>query len=207
MIIDLQHHELVVLKAFFARAIAWVETESASESAKHSRLENADSETVESVIFNPHGAHEFEQIVLRTTINELNSLCEFALQHTWTKLSGNRLTLPNGELIFTATRGDIEKALRSKEALGDKTTEVEDWPRWHEIKEIKELSEGFKHRQRLQPFPGEFHSQKNQWRSNRLVEPNNENVIAEYELTTADVAKYIDAVEELFSWLSSNRML
>lgn len=207
MIIDLQHHELVVIKAFFARGIAWAEAESASESAELSKFEKADSETVESVIFNPHGAHESEQIINRATINELNCLCEFALQHTWTKLSGNQLTLPKGELIFTASRGDIEKALQCESALGDNATEVEKWPRWDDVKKIKELSEGFKHRQRLQPFPSEFHSTKNQWRSNRLVEPNNGNVIAEYELTTADVAKYIDAVEELLSWLNSNRML
>lgn len=89
MVFDLQHHELEVVKAFFARGIALTAAESASESAALAKLEQPDSETVENLIFDPNGAHEFEQIVLRSVINELNCLCEFALQNTWIHLSGH----------------------------------------------------------------------------------------------------------------------
>lgn len=206
MLNDLHSHELEVVKTFFSRGIAWAEAQSALESAALAEIEQPNSETVESVIFSPFGAHQFEQIVFRSVINELNALCEFALQNVWIKLSGHRLTIPNDNVIYCANRGDIEKAIRDKDALGNQISDVEKWPQWSEIKKIKELSEGFKHRQRLQPFPGELHSPRNQWRSNRLLDPNNENWISEYELTAMDVAAYIEAVEVLFSWLTSNRM-
>ena len=207
MLYDLQYHELEVVKAFFKRGIALAESESKLESAQLEALEQPDEEFVESVTFHPHGSLELERIVIRAVLNELNSLCEFALQKTWIQLSGRQMTLPDGTLVVSANRGDIEKALRDKDALGDRTTDVNEWPNWLEIRKIKELSEGFKHRQRLQPFSGEFQSSKNQRRGKRLVDPENENYLAEYELTAAEVAGYIDAVEKLFLWMSSNRML
>ena len=195
MLFDLQCHELEVVKAFFAKGIALTEAESASESAALAKLEQPDSETVENVIFNPNGAHEFEQILLRSVINELNCLCEFALQNTLIHLSDHQLTLEDNSLVFAANRGDVKKALENK------NVKFEECSIWQEIEQIKELSEGFKHRQRLQPFPAEFHLARNQWRRKRQVDPDNENWLSEYELTATDVAGYLDAVEKFFSWL------
>ncbi|MDD2743944.1 MAG: hypothetical protein PHV02_16885 [Rhodocyclaceae bacterium] len=203
MIFDLHCHELEVVKAFFSRGIAWAKAESAEESSRLAMIKQPDSETVEGVIFDPHGAHEFEQIMLRSVLNELNCLCEFAIQNTWIELSGHQMSLPDGNLVFSANRGDIEKAIKNKEKLGKRVMVLSSCPVWIEIQQIKEFSEGFKHRQRLQPFPAEFHTQQNQWRSKRLVNPDNKNWLAEYELTAADVARYIDAVDSLFSWLAS----
>ncbi|MBK7413855.1 MAG: hypothetical protein IPJ38_00710 [Dechloromonas sp.] len=125
----------------------------------------------------------------------------------WIKLSGYQLELPNKNLIFTAKRIDIEDSLRDEKILGSKKTDVENWPRWSEVKKIKEISEGFKHRQRLQPFPNEAHSRKTPaWMTQRLVEPDNENWLVNYELSLTDVVGYVDAVGELLYWLKSNRM-
>lgn len=203
MLLNLRHHELEVVKAFFSRGIAWAKAESAAESVRLAIIEQPDSETVEDVICSPHGAHQLEQIVLRSVVNELNCLCEFALQNAWMQLSSYQLTLPDGCLVLAASRGDVEQALRNEENLGDRAINVKNCPVWPKIEQIKELSEGFKHRQRLQPFPAEFHSNKNHWRSKRRVDPDNEDWLAKYELAAADVAKYIDAVEDLFSWLDS----
>ena len=202
MIFDLCCHELEVVKTFFARGISWAATEATSESISLAELGQPDSETVENVIFSPHGAHEFEQIVLRSVINELNSLCEFALQNTWIQVSGKNLLLPNGKPVFSATRPDIEKALNNEKELGDMRVDVNEFPSWVEIKKIKEISEGFKHRQRLQPFPAISNSQKME-RGDRYVDPENEDWISPYELTPDDVSGYIDSVEKLFSWLGS----
>lgn len=230
MLLNLRHHELEVVKAFFSRGIAWAKAESAAESVRLAMIEQPDSETVEDVICSPQGAHQLEQIVLRSVVNELNCLCEFALQNAWIQLASNQLTnnqrtrpdgqvfmcgaadgklasyqpmLPDGSLVFAADRGTVEQALRNEKELGDRATDVRDCPVWQKIGQIKELSEGFKHRQRLQPFPIEFQSSRNQRRSKRRVDPDNEYWLAEYELVAADVAIYIDAVEYLFSWLDS----
>lgn len=200
-------NELETIRAFFQHSARLVQSEREAESARLARISQTDEEIIEQVLTSPSGANAIEQITYRAVVNELNSLCEFALQNTWIQLSEGKLFLPNEDLIFTANRGDIEKTLRDHEHLGDKATEVRKWPHWPEVKKIKELSEGFKHRQRLQPFPGKLHSPKNQWRSKRFVDPENDEWLSGYELATADVAAYIDAVEELFKWLGSKRML
>jgi hypothetical protein len=145
---DLLWHELEVVKVFFARALAWATTEAAAEGVA---LANASEETIEAVVLHAHGPHNFEQIVIRAVIHELNALCEFALQNTWRSVSKGE-DLSDGEYVFTASRGAIEKALASRDV------DVETWPRWSEVLKIKELSEGFKHRQRLQPLPKNFRS-------------------------------------------------
>lgn len=204
MLLNLRHHELEVVKAFFSRGIAWAKAESAAESVRLAMIEQPDSETVEDVICSPQGAHQLEQIVLRSVVNELNCLCEFALQNAWMQLASYQLTLPDdGSLVFAASRGAVERALNNEKELGDRAINIKDCPVWQKIEQIKELSEGFKHRQRLQPFPAEFHSNQNHWRSERRVDPDNEDWLAKYELAATDVAQYIDAVDDLFSWLDS----
>jgi hypothetical protein len=194
MLDDLLTHELEVIKSFHARALSWTATKSASDSAS---LIGASEEHIEAVMLHPHGAHSLEQIAIRSVINELNALCEFALQNTWRAIAKAN-NLPSDELVFTASRGAIEKALRGR------GVDVEKWPRWLDVVKIKELSEGFKHRQRMQPFPEEFQKSGNAWRANRVVDPTNTEWITSYELTPTHARESIAAVEELLHWLYSN---
>lgn len=191
MLDDLLWHELEVVKSFYARALSWAATESASDSAA---LVGANEETIEAVVLHPHGAYNLEQIVIRSVINELNALCEFALQNTWRAVAKGE-DLPNGELVFTASRGAVEKALRVR------GIDVQDWPRWSDVVKIKELSEGFKHRQRMQPFPVELQKPGQEWRAKRVVDPTNTEWIAMYELKPSHAGESLAAVEELLLWL------
>jgi len=194
MVGDLLWHELEILKSFFSRAISWAVTESAEESARLAAIVNPDNDTIEQIVTHPHGAQNLEQIAIRSVVNELNSLCEFALQNTWVAVS-RQYNLPNGEFIYTASRGQIEKAL-SVEGVT-----VEMWPRWPEVLEIKEMSEGFKHRQRMQPFPIDLQKKGLEWRATRLVDPNNQEMLAEYDPTPSQALEFLSAVEELLLWL------
>ncbi|MCO6431374.1 MAG: hypothetical protein J5J00_10980 [Deltaproteobacteria bacterium] len=194
---DLLWHELEIVKSFYARALSWATTEAASESAG---LVGASEETIEEVIFHPHGQYNFEQIVIRSTINELSALCEFALQNTWRAVAKSE-ELPTGELVFTATRGSIEKALLSRHV------DVNNWPRWHDVLKLKELSEGFKHRQRLQPFPIELQKPNFAWRAKRVVDPQSTEWFASYDLTASHANEGILAVEEMLLWLNENYAL
>lgn len=193
---DLLCHELEVIKSFFARTMSWVVTESAAEDAKLARIDNSSNDAIEGVVTHPHGAHSLEQVAIRCVVNELNSLCECALQNTWISIS-KQYDLPNGEFVFTASRGSIEKALSS---VG---TKVETWPQWYEILKIKEMSEGFKHRQRMQPFPVELQKPNFKWRATRLVDPSNSEMLASYEPTPLQASQFLNAVEELLLWLQS----
>lgn len=193
MIGDLLEHELEIVKSFFARAMSWSAAECAAENAMLEHMKNRDEETIEDVITHPRGAQCLEEIALRSVINELNALCEFSLQNIWVSVTGD-YALPDGKFIFAASRHEIEKALLSKEI------QVDAWPHWPEASKIKELSEAFKHRQRLQPFPSELRNNRGQ-RSIRLVDPTNSEPIATYEVTPSQVSQYLTAVEKLFRWL------
>jgi len=194
MVGDLLWHELETLKSFFARAMSWAVAESAEESARLAKIDSPDNDTIEGVVTHPHGAHSLEQVAIRSVVNELNSLSEFALQNTWVAWS-KQYNLPNGEFIYTATRGNIEKALSAQ------GVKVETWPRWQQVLEIKEMSEGFKHRQRMQPFPVELQKKGFEWRASRVVDPHNQEMLAEYGPTPLQASEFLIAIEELLLWL------
>ena len=194
MVGDLLWHELEILKSFFARVISWVAAESAEENARLAEIVRPDNDTIESVVTHPHGAHSFEQVAIRSVVNELNSLCEFALQNAWVAVS-KQYNLPNGEFVHTATRGSIEKALLVQ------GIRVEAWPRWQQVLEVKEMSEGFKHRQRMQPFPAELQKKGFEWRATRVVDPGNQEMLAEYDPTPSQASAFLSAIEELLLWL------
>lgn len=191
MLDDLLWHELEVVKSFYARALSWSTTESASDSAA---LAGASDETIEAVVFHPHGPYSLEQIVIRSVINELNAICEFALQNTWRAVAKSE-HLPDGELVFTASRGSVEKALLARGVV------VQHWPRWPDAVKVKELSEGFKHRQRMQPFPIELQKTRNKSRARRVVDPTNTEWITAYDLKPSHASESLAAVEELLVWL------
>lgn len=200
MVGDLLWHELETLKSFFARAMSWAATESAEESARLAELDNPDNDTIEQVVTHPHGSQSLEQVAVRSVVNELNSLCEFALQNTWVAIS-KQYDLPNGEFVYGATRGQIEKA------LSDKGANVKTWPRWQQVLEIKEISEGFKHRQRMQPFPVELQKKGFEWRATRVVDPQNQELFAEYVPAPSQALEFLSAVEELLLWLQQKYAL
>lgn len=191
---DLLWHELEVVKSFYARAMTWVATECASEDV---RLEGASEESIEFAVTHHNGPYCFEQIVIRSVLNELNALCEFAMQETWRTVS-NQEALPSGELIFTAARHSIE------EALSARGVDVKGWHRWQEVLKIKELSEAYKHRQRLQPFPAELQKRGFEWRAKRLVDPGNVKAFAPYDITRTQAAESMAVVEELLLWLRTH---
>jgi hypothetical protein len=115
-----------------------------------------------------------------------------------------------GESVFVANRGRIEKALTIGELLGDATSNIEDWPHRREVLEVKELAEGFKHRHRLQPLPEDGYQPRHRPNSVRRVEPGKraeENPFVGYLVTQSQVVQYIRAFEELLRWLSSKNML
>lgn len=200
MVGDLLWQELETLKSYFARAMSWVAAQSTEESVRIAGIKNPDNDTIEEIVTRPHGARSLEQVVIRSVINELNSLCEFALQNAWIAVS-KEYNLPNGEFIYTATRGNIEKALL------DQNIKVKEWPRWQQVLEIKEISEGFKHRQRMQPFPAELHKQGLEWRAVRVVDPGNQEMLAEYNSTQSQVSEFLSAIEELLQCLQRSYAL
>ena len=197
MVNDLLWHELEAVKAFFARAQAWVTTESTAESL---RLEGASEEFIEETVLHPHGPYSLEQIVVRSTINELNALCEFSLQNAWIKKESHGI-LDSGEHVFVAARPVVEAALRAR------GLDVRSFGRWNDLEKIKELSEGFKHRQRMQPFPPEFYKPNLKHRSRRLVDPTNTEMLADYSFGPADAWSSVGAVEEFLQWLRCQHAL
>jgi hypothetical protein len=191
MVNDLLWHELEAVKAYFARALSWVTTESTAESL---RLAGASEDFIEETVLHPHGPYSFEQIVVRSTIHELNSLCEFALQNAWIS-KVNHGILPSGEHVYVAARPAVEEVLRRN------GLDVCAFSRWADLEKIKELSEGFKHRQRMQPFPPEFYKANLQSRSRRLVDPSNTEMFADYSFGPSDAWASVGAVEEFLQWL------
>lgn len=194
MINDLINHEFEALKIFFAQGMSWARSQSAQQDAKLAGLKNPSNDFVEDLLTGPYSAHTLEQIIFRSVINELNALCEFALQNTWLTISQDPL-LPEKVIVFAASRGQIEKALFKRGVV------VTTWPRWNEVRKIKELSEGFKHRQRLQPFPAELQVKGATNRSSRLVDPTNAEPIADSNITSSMITAYLGAVGELLHWL------
>jgi hypothetical protein len=209
-------NELETVKAFLASGLESTARVAQAESVELSQSEQPNDEFVEFVLARPDGAFALEQILFRSVIHELNSLYEFAIQQAYMQLSDGEILRPNksvaqgGESAFVASRKTIENALKNEKFVGDCVTDVTDWPHWAEVLKIKEMSEGFKHRHRLQPFPAYCYADRNSKRSVRLVDPNNsadEHVIADYEVTQARVSGYIKAIEELLLWLSSKNLL
>ena len=208
--------ELQTVKAFLAIGLESVALVAQAESVELSQSEPPNDEFVEFVLARTDGAFALEQILFRSVIHELNGLYEFAIQQAYMQLSGGEIFLPKksvaqgGEIAFVASRKRIEDALKNEEFVGDCVTDVADWPHWAEVLEIKEMSEGFKHRHRLQPLPEYCYADRNSKRSVRLVDPNNsadERAIADYVVTQARVSGYIKAIEELLLWLSSKNLL
>lgn len=192
-------HELDVVEHYFCRGSSWVEIESAKASAELDGIDD-NSEYVEDILFHPNGAIELEQIICRSTINELNALIEFALQTAAMKANGGNLVLGSMKLIIGANRNELENALvKAKINL----QELCDYTK---IQEIKELSEAFKHRQRLRPLPRKRMTQTTE--SERSIVPGRgDNFFDEYEINILSVSIYIQATKELFQVLRQQSLI
>lgn len=139
-------HEYEVIKAFFSRGVAWVAAELDDLEKRPSSSKTQGDKFVEEKLFHPNGPGSLEEILCRTTLNELNALIESALQEVLTKMSGGMFIDEKG-LIVGAGRGDLEKALAK---YGVQITALSEHAKVHQI---KELAEGFKHRRGLRPLP------------------------------------------------------
>jgi hypothetical protein len=192
-------HELDVVEHYFCRGSSWVEIESAKTSTELDGIDN-NSEYIEDVLFHPNGAIELEQIICRSTINELNALIEFALQTVAMKANGGDLALDSMKLIVGANRSDLEGALVAA------NINIKVFCDYYKIQEIKELSEAFKHRQRFRPLPRKKLTQSTE-PDKSIVPGRGENFFEEYEINTSDVSIYIQATKELFLELRQQSLI
>ncbi len=192
-------HELDVVEHYFCRGSSWVEIESAKTSAELDGVDN-NSEYIEDVLFHPNGAIELEQIICRSTINELNSLIEFALQTVAMKANNGSLVFDSMKLIVGANRSDLDSA------LVDANINLKEFCDYSKLQEIKELSEAFKHRQRLRPLPRKRMTQTTE--SERSIVPGRgDNFFDEYEINLLSVSIYIQATKELFQELRQQSLI
>ena len=186
-------HELDVVEHYFCRGSSWVEIESAKTSAELDGVDN-NSEYIEDVLFHPNGAIELEQIICRSTINELNALIEFALQTVVMKANDGSLVLDSMKLIVGAYRIDLDSALI------DANIRLNEFCDYSKIQEIKELSEGFKHRQRFRPLPRKELTPLTE-PGKSIIPGRSDNFFEEYEINIACVSNYIQVTKSLFQEL------
>lgn len=192
-------HELDVVEHYFCRGSSWVEIESAKTSAELDGVDN-NSEYIEDVLFHPNGAIELEQIICRSTINELNALIEFALQTVAMKANNGSFVFDSMKLIVGANRSDLDSA------LVDANINLKEFCDYSKLQEIKELSEAFKHRQRLRPLPRKRMTQTTE--SERSIVPGRgDNFFDEYEINLLSVSIYIQATKELFQELRQQSLI
>lgn len=177
-------HEYEVINAFFSRGAAWVAAESANVEARLSSSKAHTDEFVEELLFHPNGPGSLEDILCRATLNELNALIEAALQDALTEISGT-LFIDDKGLIVGARRGDLEKALAQYglqvTVLSEHTT----------VQQIKELAEGFKHRQGLRPLPKWNNAQKTLEYQLSVVAGFAHETIHGYEVRIVNVRDYL----------------
>lgn len=188
MVGDLLYHEYEVILGFFIRGTALVAAENAAVSLKLDGIASPGNDYVEHLYHHPNGPVELEQIVCRTTINELNALIEIALQEALEKASGSFFIESNGEFVIGPNRGVLCKEL-SKNGI-----DVNAFPNFDKLLQIKELSEGFKHRQRLRPLP---RIKKGKWETPDTLLPGTEGQYMEqYEISLGHVSEYLTFVRE-----------
>jgi len=196
---DLLYHEYEVINGFFSRGAAWVATEHAAASAELQSIISPNNDYVEHLLCHPNGPVELEQIVCRTTINELNALVEVALQESLENKSGSFFVESRGRFVIGAQRDVLLRELLS---YGVHVTE---FPNYGKLIEIKELSEGFKHRQRGRPLPK---IKNGQWETPQSIFPTLEDQqFYQYEITLSDVSKYLDYVLKFLEHCRSESLI
>lgn len=186
-------HEIEVLKACFARQAAWITTEFARMSSDSTLLQNED---IEARLFHPQGPGSAEQCLCRMTVNELNALVETAMQDALVRVTGEFLfplgTKVQGEvqMIYSLNRAELEKKL---ECNGISMCALEGYK---VVQQIKEISEGNKHRERLRPTPKWNPTNKTLEKRESLVPGSTDTWFSSYELELGQVDKYISLCDK-----------
>ena len=183
-------HDTEVLQAFFAKQAAWVTTEYAKLSSAQDAACRS-SEEVESDLFRTQGPGSVEELICRMTVSELNSLVEAALQDTLVRVTRESF-FPRGakegsplKLVYTLNRGELDQELV---AAG---LELEILEGYRAVLEVKEITEGNKHRQRLRPVPKWDKSAKTLVPSSSVVPGGADDWISPYELSMGVVSQYL----------------
>lgn len=173
-------------------------SENAVVSAKLSGFGNYESDYVEHLCFHPNGPAELEQIVCRATLNELNALIEVALQEMLQKF-GSFFIEKKGCFAIGANRDVLLKELEDN---GIKVAEI---PEYDKLLEIKELSEGFKHRQRLPPLP-RFKNKQWQTPDSAFPVPDNQQ-LHPYDISLSEVSRYLVYVRKFLEYCNSGALI
>lgn len=153
MVLDI-HHEYEVLSAFFARCAASVTTELADFSSRDSASGESSEEDIYAHFHHPNGPGSVENLLCRMTINELNALIEAALQDVLVRVSGefifDRRASPEKKdvkFVHAFNRAELERELTDRGV----TTRMLKGA--NEAQQIREISEGYKHREGMRPMP------------------------------------------------------
>ena len=151
MILDIDH-ELEILRHFFTKQVAWIETEYAKLGSVDV-AKSRSSEQVECELFHPEGPGSIEQLIWRMTIKELNALIETFLQARLADLKG--FLLERGAKTGNASRVDVVYSLPRTElekSINDYIN-LTTLPGYAAVQIVREIAEGNKHRERLRPVP------------------------------------------------------
>lgn len=192
-------HELEVLEACFARQAAWITAEFTRMSSGSTPLQ---AEDIEAHLFHPQGPGSAEQCLCRMTVNELNALVETAMQDTLVRVTGEFLfqlgsKMPSEvKLIYGLNRVELEKTLACN---GISLCAFEGYK---VVQQIKEISEGNKHRERLRPTPKWNRTNKTLEKMESLVPGPTDTWFSSYELELAQVHEYIGLSGKFIQGLS-----
>ena len=187
MFINLSH-DLEVLEACFARQAAWITAEFARMSSYSTPLQEED---IEAHLFHPQGPGSAEQCLCRMTVNELNALVETAMQDALVRVTGKFLfqfgsKVPSEvKLIYSLKRVELEQQL---ELNGIVLGALDGYKA---VKQVKEISEGNKHREGLRPTPKWNRSNKTLEKIESLVPGATGAWFSSYELELGKVREYI----------------
>ena len=183
-------HDIEVLQAFFAKQAAWITTEYAKLSSARG-ADSRSSEDVESDLFHTQGPGSIEELVCRMTVNELNSLIEAALQETLACVTNDSFFPRRAKegspvkLVYTLNRVELDQELL------DAGVELQSLDGYRAAMEIKEITEGNKHRQRLRPVPKWNKAAKALVPSESVVPGAAGEWISAYELNLNAVSQYL----------------
>lgn len=181
------HHEYEVISNFLRRGAAWIKIEENAASAILHELDSPSEEYIEHIFCGANGPVELERIICRSTINELNALIEVTLQEALQNTTSAFLFRSN-EFIIGAKFTDLIKE------LANHGIELEKIPQYNRILEIKELSEGFKHRQGLGRLP-KFKNKT--WTASNGVLPSAEEAeFRKTELGIVETTVYLEDVRQ-----------
>lgn len=187
-------HDIEVLQTFFAKQAAWVTTEYAKLSSAQGASDRS-GEEVESALSHTQGPGSIEELVCRMTVNELNSLIEATLQDTLARITGESFFPRDAKdgtplkMVYSLNRGELDQKLLEA-GLNLQSLEGH-----HAVLEVKEITEGNKHRARLRPVPKWDKAARTLVPSSSLVPGASDEWISPYELSLGAVSQYVESTK------------